>query len=421
MKSAMSYALLLSGFFAATVGAETLGDSLLPLQSAVQENNPKLQQVIAEMNAASARADSAGTLADPVFKLELMDFTPEGKGRQFLPGKTGQTKYTLMQDLPWYGKRELETSIALQEADAARFKIATTRNELKAEIRRLYARRYETHQMYLLNQEIDSVLDRIELIAASRYQQGLATQQELIQTQLNRSQLAKMQIDLEAQQTQLQAWTNAILNRSPSAELAWPNELPALNEKELQALKASDWVRQTPQWQQTVAVRNAAALNEKLVAKNRYPDFTVGVTAVQSEQQLEEWEGMLQFNLPLNMTRRTANEREAQAMNIAAKAEQEQMNNELQGEFWRAIASVEQAQKQQQLLKGKIQEQAALNLRSALQAYQNNQLPQTGLLEAEQQWLEIRQSRIQLAAAEQMAYADIEALTGTALLTLPLQ
>ena len=415
MRKKMNYTLLLSGLFAGSVWAETLGDSLISLQAAVQENNPKLQQVIAEMNAASARTVSAGALADPVFKLELMDFTPEGKGKQYLPGKTGQTKYTLMQDLPWYGKRDLQTSIAEQQADAAKFKSAQTRNELRAEIRRLYAQRYETHQMYLLNQEIDSVLRQIEQTVATRYQQGLGTQQELIQTQLNRSQLAKIQIDLEAQQKQLQTWTNAILNRSPSAELAWPDELPALSDSELRTLKESEWVKQTPQWQQTVAARNAAGLNEKLVEKNRYPDFTVGVTAVQSEQQLEEWEGMLQFNLPINMTRRSADEREAQAMSIAAKAEQEQMSNDLQGEFWRAIAAVEQAQKQQQLLKNTIREQAALNLRSALQAYQNNQLTLSGLLEAEQQWLEIRQSQIQLASAEQMAYADIEALTGKAL------
>ena len=415
MKRTMNYVLLLPGLFAGSVWAETLGDSLISLQAAVQENNPKLQQVIAEMNAASARTVSAGALADPVFKLELMDFTPEGKGKQYLPGKTGQTKYTLMQDLPWYGKRDLQTSIAEQQADAAKFKTAQTRNELRAEIRRLYAQRYETHQMYLLNQEIDSVLRQIEQTVATRYQQGLGTQQELIQTQLNRSQLAKIQIDLEAQQKQLQTWTNAILNRSPSAELAWPDELPALSDSELRTLKESEWVKQTPQWQQTVAARNAAGLNEKLVEKNRYPDFTVGVTAVQSEQQLEEWEGMLQFNLPINMTRRSADEREAQAMSIAAKAEQEQMSNDLQGEFWRAIAAVEQAQKQQQLLKNTIREQAALNLRSALQTYQNNQLTLSGLLEAEQQWLEIRQSQIQLASAEQMAYADIEALTGKAL------
>ena len=102
-------------------------------------------------------------------------------------------------------------------------------------------------------------------------------------------------------------------------------------------------------------------------------------------------------------------------MSIAAKAEQQQMNNDLQSQFWRAVTAIEQAKQQQQLLKDKIQEQAALNLRSALLAYQNNQLPLSDLLQAEQQWLEIRQSQIQAASAEQMAYADIEALTGKAL------
>ncbi len=415
MKFSMSYTLLFPGLFASSVWAATEGDSLISLQAAVQQDNPQLQQVMAEMQAASARTISAGALADPVFKLEMMDFTPEGKGKQYLPGRTGQSKYTLMQDLPWYGKRDLKTSIAEQQADVAKFKAAKTRNELKAEVRRLYARRYETHQMWLLNEEIDSVLHQIEQTANSRYQQGLANQQELIQTQLNRSQLAKMQIDLEANQQQLQSWTNAILNRAPSAELAFPTELPSLSNNELKTLKDTDWLKQTPQWQQTVSERNAATLNERLVEKNRYPDFTVGVVAVQNQQQLEEWEGMVQFNLPLNLTRRTADEREAQAMSIAAKAEQQQMSNDLQSQFWRAITAIEQAQKQQQLLKNRIQEQAALNLRSALQAYQNNQLPLSGLLQAEQQWLEVRQSQIQAASAEQMAYADIEALTGKAL------
>ena len=415
MKLSMSYTLLLSGLFISSVWAASEGESLTSLQAAVQQDNPQLQQVMAEMQAASARTISAGALADPIFKLELMDFTPEGKGKQYLPGQTGQSKYTLMQDLPWYGKRDLKTSIAEQQADVAKFKAAKTQNELKAEMRRLYARRYETHQMWLLNEEIDSVLHQIEQTANSRYQQGLANQQELIQTQLNRSQLAKMQIDLEANQQQLHSWTNAILNRAPSAELAFPAELPSLSNNELKALKDTDWLKKTPQWQQTVSQRNAATLNERLVEKNRYPDFTVGVVAVQNQQQLEEWEGMVQFNLPLNMTRRTADEREAQAMSIAAKAEQQQMSNDLQSQFWRAITAIEQAQKQQQLLKNKIQEQAALNLRSALQAYQNNQLPLSGLLEAEQQWLEVRQSQIQAASAEQMAYADIEALTGKAL------
>ncbi len=415
MKFSMSHTLLLPGLFVSSVWAATEGDSLISLQTAVQENNPQLQQVMAEMQAASARTISAGALADPLFKLEMMDFTPEGNGTQYLPGKTGQTKYTLMQDLPWYGKRDLKTNVAQQQADAAKFNTAKTLNELKAEVRRLYVRRYETHQMWLLNQEIDSVLRQIEQITSNRYQQGLVNQQALIQTQLNRSQLAKMQIDLEAEQKQLQSWTNAILNRSPSAELAWPESLPSLSDNELKALKESDWLKQTPQWQQTVSARNAAALNERLVEKNRYPDFTVGVTAVQNQQQLEEWEGMVQFNLPLNLTRRTADEREAQAMSIAAKAEQQQMNNDLQSQFWRAVTAIEQAKQQQQLLKDKIQEQAALNLRSALLAYQNNQLPLSDLLQAEQQWLEIRQSQIQAASAEQMAYADIEALTGKAL------
>lgn len=415
MKLSMSYTLLLPGLFVSSVWAATVGDSLTSLQAAVQQDNPQLQQVMAEIQAASARTISAGALADPVFKLELMDFTPEGKGKQYLPGRTGQSKYTLMQDLPWYGKRDLKASIAEQQADVAKFKAAKTQNELKAEMRRLYTRRYETHQMWLLNEEIDSVLHQIEQTANSRYQQGLANQQELIQTQLNRSQLAKMQIDLEANQQQLQSWTNAILNRAPSAELAFPADLPSLSNNELKTLKDTDWLKKTPQWQQTVSERNAATLNERLVEKNRYPDFTVGVVAVQNQQQLEEWEGMVQFNLPLNLTRRTADEREAQAMSIAAKAEQQQMSNDLQSQFWRAITAIEQAQKQQQLLKNKIQEQAALNLRSALQAYQNNQLPLSGLLEAEQQWLEVRQSQIQAASAEQMAYADIEALTGKAL------
>jgi hypothetical protein len=63
-----------------------------------------------EADAAAQRIGPAGALPDPVLRVELMNINNYGNDASpsLLPWKVGETKYTLMQALPLWGKRELQ-------------------------------------------------------------------------------------------------------------------------------------------------------------------------------------------------------------------------------------------------------------------------------------------------------------------------
>jgi hypothetical protein len=79
-----------------------------------------------EAEAAAERVTPAGALPDPKFRTELRDITRMGEQNPTLaPARVGSTRYLLMQDVPWLGKRDLKrespnsTRVAPTDAPAA--------------------------------------------------------------------------------------------------------------------------------------------------------------------------------------------------------------------------------------------------------------------------------------------------------------
>ena len=92
-------------------------DSLLDY---ARNNNPEYASMRQEADAAGERITPAGALPDPKFRIELMDITKMGeRSPTLLPNQVGSTKYTVLQELPWYGKRDLKRGIAEMQAEAA--------------------------------------------------------------------------------------------------------------------------------------------------------------------------------------------------------------------------------------------------------------------------------------------------------------
>ena len=94
------------------------GRTVASLLDYARENNPEYAAMRYEAQAAQERIEPAGALMDPKVQIEWRDITKMGEqGATLSPSRVGSTKYLLMQDLPWYGKRDLKREIA--ELDAA--------------------------------------------------------------------------------------------------------------------------------------------------------------------------------------------------------------------------------------------------------------------------------------------------------------
>ncbi len=394
------------------------GASVEALLALAKAHNPDYASMRFEAQAASERIAPAGALMDPKFRVEWMDVTKAGAQSPTLwPSDVGSTKYTLMQDLPWFGKRELKTNIATQEAQASQDKAQAAWLELAAKVKTTQAQRYYLHNTQQLTRELLDLSARLAKVAQTRYAGGLALQQDAIRAQLEQTAMQTELVALKAEARQADARLNALLARPSNAPLAAPGRLaplPVATRLNADALRAR--VQQNnPQLLSEEARIKSAELARELNLKNRYPDFTLSITPTQSQSSVTEWGLMLELNIPLQQAPRRAQEREAQAMLDAAQARREAVANQLRADLSDNLAGIEAAQSSENLATSSQLPQAELTFQSALAAYENGKLDFATLLDAQRQVRQAKQAQLKAQLDAHMRLAEIEKLLGEAL------
>jgi outer membrane protein, heavy metal efflux system len=331
-----------------------------------------------------------------------------------LPGRVGGTRYTLMQDLPWFGKRDLKRDIASFEAEGAQGRAMGYWAELSSRIKTSYAQFYYIRQNERLTREILDLMVRLEKIAQVRYAGGLAAQQDVIRTQVEQTNLKNEMIALESERLQTQAKLNALVARPAGAPLAQPERLrPLPDAAKLDYAALEERVRaRSPQLRTEDARTRSAEKTRELTYRNRYPDVTVGVAPLQNGSAIKEWMLMVEVNIPLQQLSRRAQEREAEAMLAAAQSRKESVTNQALAELSENLSALEAARRTELTIAGSLLPQAELTYQSALASYQNGKLDFATLLDSQRQIRQAKQSQIKVQAEGQARLADIERLLG---------
>lgn len=393
----------------------TLGATVSGLLEFARQQNPEYAAMRAEEQALSERIHSAGALPDPQFQMELRDLTRMGEQNPtLLPGRVGSTRYLLMQDLPWYGKRDLMREVATSDAAAAKGQRQGTWLELATRIKIAHVRMYYVHGSEELAQEILDLMRRLESIAQMRYAGGLAAQQDVIRAQVEQTTMRNELIMLERERLNLHAMLNALLARPAEAPLATPTQLrrvPALAQEDKTELERRVRANNPELFAQQARIRTAENMRE-LTYKNRYPDFTIGISPVQYENSIEEWELMVGLTLPLQQESRRAQEREAEAMVEAARWRQLDVANRLLAELADHLASIDAAHKTEDLLANSLLPQAELSFRAALAGYETGKVDFATLLDAQRQIRQTKQNQLMAQVETHMRLAEIERLLG---------
>ena len=389
------------------------GASVESLLQLGKERNPDLGSMRFEAQATLERIQPAGALPDPKFRVEWMDITKMGEQNPtLLPANVGSTRYTLMQDFPWFGKRALKRDIAQLEADGSQSKVSASWTELAAKIKVAQAQRYYWRSSEQLTQEILDLMARLEKIAQARYGSGLAAQQDVIRSQIEQTTMRTDLLMQQSERTQADARMNNLLARPAAAALA-PAEALRASPSPLDAGALEDRVRsRNPQLFGDAARVQSAAKTRDLTYKDRYPDFTLSVTPTQYGSEIKEWSLMLELNSPLQQASRRAMERESEAMLAAAQSRQQTTANQLLSDLAENLAALQAAQRSAALATNALAPQADLTFSSALAGYENGKVDFATLLDAQRQIRQAKQTRIKAQLEAQMRLAEIEKLTG---------
>lgn len=381
----------------------TLGRNVQDLLHYAREHNPSLAAARFDVEAATQRTTPSDSLSDPVLRIEPMDVT-----------RGGGTRYLLMQSVPWFGKRGLQRELSEAKLAQSNGQQAATWSELASRIKQAYATYHYTAASTRLTQQTLDLLDSLEHIVRTRYANGLVSQQEVIQVQVEQTLLRGELIALQNEHHRSHARLNALLSRPSSAPLANPDYLrplpspAALDEATLlEQLRARN-----PQLRIAEAEMQTAEKSRELSYANRYPNFTLGVAPTQVGNRVKQWDLMLELNIPLQQSSRRAQEGENEAMLLAATARKQALLDQMQAELSEALSTLEAARRTEILLSTRLLPQAELTYQSALAGYEIGKVSFSLLIEARKQILKAKQQQLQTQTDMQMRLADIEQILG---------
>jgi outer membrane protein TolC len=411
---------VLAAALLATSGAfaqeAALGADLGPLLEYARSANPELAAMQREAEAAAQRVGPAGALPDPVLRVELENINNYGNSASpsLLPSRVGDTKYTLMQQLPAWGKRDLRRSGAEADAESARARDTATWAEQAARIKTAYAQYFLAARTERITNEQLDLMTRLQRVAQVRYAGGLVPQQDAIRAQLELTAMRTDLVGVASEKRQLRSRINVLLARDPSAPLAEPlalapaSPLPPAAELTERARAMNLSVRT-----EQAKLRSAQA-NRDLALRNRYPDFNVGISPMQVGSRLTAWSVMVEFNIPLQQATRRSQEREASAMVEAGRDRVQAAANQAAADLEEQLSGLEAARRNEALAAGEQLPQSELILKSAVAAYENGKIDFSTLLDAQHQ---IRKARIDLLKAQvdaAMREAEIARILGEA-------
>jgi outer membrane protein TolC len=392
------------------------GASLESLLSIARRDNPDYAAMRFEADAAAERVYPAGALADPTLRTELQNVTNYGNdsSTNILPSRVGSTKYTLIQPVPFWGKRDLRREAAEADANQAKGRSDASWADLSTRIKTAYAQLYQAVHSEALTREIVALLKGLEKITRARYANGLIPQQDAIRVQLEQTGLQGELVVWETERHHMQSRINALLRRPAHAPLADPQALrPLPPAVRLDYVALNERLRaRNPLLFAEAARVTAAEKSRELTYRNRYPDFSFGVSPIQTGSRVNEWELMVELNLPLQQESRRSQEREAQSMLSAAQSRQEATQNQLLSELAENLSALDSAQRIERLVRSSLLPQAQMTFEAALAAYENGKVDFATLLDAQRQIRKARLDELKAQTDAQVRLAEIERLLG---------
>ena len=392
---------------------DSLGNNVESLLKYARQHNPEYAGTRYDAQAATERIGSAGALADPVFRADVMDVTQIGQPSP-MPVPFGGTIFSIKQELPWFGKRDLKREIAEAEAEGANFQVRGTWLDISAKIKIAYAQLYFVQRNEQLTREVLKLMQQLEKVADVRYSSGSGNQQDVIRAQTEQTAMRNELVAINNDRRQAQARLNSILSRPSQAPLATPETLRTVPPPEKVSLAALDDQvrRQNPQLSlDDTRVRSSEKYRE-LAYKNRYPDVTVGVLQNQYQNAFNQWGVMLELNIPIQQEARRSREREAEAMVSAAQARRTATANQILSSLAETLSALDAARETDRLVAGSLLPQAQATYDSALEGYKNGKVDFATLLEAQRQIRLARLNQLKAKTDSQVRLAELERILG---------
>ncbi|HUU10255.1 MAG TPA: TolC family protein [Phycisphaerae bacterium] len=379
-------------------------------------NNPGLESAFLGWKAALERVPQARTLPDPRFTYRY--FIREVETRV---GPQRQS-FGISQMFPWFGTLELQGSVAMEAAHAARQRYEAEKLTLFYRVKDAYYEYYYLARAIGVVRENRDLLTYLEGVVRTRYKVAAAGHPDVIRAQVELGRLDDRFRTAESLRGPLAARLNAALGRAIDTPVPWPASPPPREPVAATDDEILGWLREaSPELKALefeVAGRRKAI---DLAKKGYYPDVTLGVDYIDTRDAVMPGVGdsgrdpvvaMLSVNIPLWYEKYAAGVREAEARHWAALKHRLDRENTLGGEVKMVLYRFRDAERKMNLYRDTLLPKARQSLKATEASFRTGQATFTDLVDAERVLLEFSLAYERALADHAQRLAELEMLVG---------
>jgi outer membrane protein, heavy metal efflux system len=385
------------------------------------ESNPSIHAAHQRVIAAAARVPQAASLQDPMIGFNAWPIPAAAP--QTLMGR-GTIDMMLSQQVPWPGKLQAASSVAEQEANAARAELMDAQLEIEAEVKINYYRLLEIQESLAVIDQDQRFLRDLTELSQARYATGVSSQQQVLRLQAEISAVDAQRVELQQRRVEVQAALAQLLHVSPDTPIeaidsspapTVPSDLQSLYERALSL---------RPQLHALLAELEGDRQRVRLAHLGYRPDVNVAVGwgAMTANRALAaEADGAdtvatgLSMNVPIYRQRLEAAVREAEAQVAETARRYDQLKDQTQRDVKQLVNDAASQQQVLELLSESIIPKTEQAFQVSLEEYRVGRLEFADVLGAWRELLRSHLLKIQQASQLRQTLVSLERITGGSL------
>lgn len=401
-----------------TDGLETkseVGDEVLQLDKTlalVLTGSPSLEQFSWEIRASEARLRQAKIIPNPTLNIDVEDIGGSGN---YNGNDSAQSTFAINQLIELGGKRSARENVALKERDWANWDYKIKRVEVLAEAtNKFFHVAFDQERLKLAREALALAKETLEKTKL-RVQAGKVSklQEKNARIALSKHEIKKEHAEHELLVSKLRLaslWgADEVLFSSVRADIYQREKIPSYEDLISQ-------LQNNPKINQAISAQQLRSAKTSLAKANRIPDLTLG--AGYRRYEFTEDEAMVvEMSIPLPLfDRGQGHISEAKAHYEKSKTSQQKINIDLKKRLFGTFQELRHSVTEMNVIENEIEPDARDALRIATEGFSQGRFSYLEFVDAQDTFLETKESYIDSAEKFQGFMVEIEALTGGFLL-----
>ncbi len=390
--------------------------SLDAVERYAAEHNPAIRAALKAWEAAQK-----SIVIDRSYENPMIEYMPDTYNMAETRAGSQMSGGGFSQTIPFPGKLTLRGKIAGQEAEAAHENLYAVIQETERRVWMSYAAYYLAARSLEVNDETTQLARQFEAIAEAKYKVGKVPEQDVIQSQVEISQLAVQQVDLQKARNSALGDINALLDREPRALLASPEELAAkpISPPLVQLVGESRAAR--PELKAEDYMVKARETSVTLAKMGYLPDFSVGGQYIGIANNgvpgfikdgHDIWTATIGFSVPIWLDRVKAQVDQANAQFLQEKSTRRNVEDTVADQVQDAYERVMASARNEAIYRTTLLPQTAERVAAAQAGYQTSIVDFLTLIDSLKSYEDVRMRHYETIEQYQAAAADLSRAVG---------